>query len=199
MRAAFVFAFTADGPMPNAGGVPKFLRWGQNRAAQRLWCSIMRLLASNRVRGEFGRTGAMSLLLRRHLQAHATRASHHTRPVPLIQACFFATSFRRMVSARRHSQGGDCGSDSFLAEPEFPHRLDAAGPILFGRLRYPVVNSKRFCGGRCPRGPCGRCLACRDRIQQCWCLRYIGVSSGCFGPPSLGIGNHFARRNQASK
>ena len=111
----------------------------------------------------------------------------------------FSSSFRRMMSARRHSQGGDCGSDSFLAEPEFPHRLDAAGPVLFGRLRYPAVNSKRFCGGRCPRGPCGRCLACRDRIQQCWCLRYIGVSSGCFGPPSLGIGNHFARRNQASK
>ena len=111
----------------------------------------------------------------------------------------FSSSFRRMMPARRHSQGGDCGSDSFLAEPEFPHRLDAAGPVLFGRLRYPVVNSKRFCGGRCPMGPCGRCLACRDRIQQCWCLRYIGVSSGCFGPPSLGIGNHFARRNQASK
>ena len=126
--------------------------------------------------------------------AHAGVALRSASPV--YSGLLFAASFRRMMPARRHSQGGDCGSDSFLAEPEFPHRLDAAGPVIFGRLRYPVVNSKRFCGGRCPRGPCGRCLACRDRIRQCWCLRYIGVSSGCFGPPSLGIENHFARRNQ---
>ena len=32
MRAAFVFAFTDDGPMPNAGGMPKFLRWGHAEA-----------------------------------------------------------------------------------------------------------------------------------------------------------------------
>ena len=51
----------------------------------------------------------------------------------------FSSSFRRMMPARRHSQGGDCGSDSFLAEPEFPHRLDAAGPVLFGR---PVSGSQ---------------------------------------------------------
>ena len=57
-------------PMPNAGGVPEFLRWGhgealsgsewvslfalgQNRAEQRLWRSITRLLAGC----GFGRNG----------------------------------------------------------------------------------------------------------------------------------------------
>ena len=64
----------------------------------------------------------------------------------------FSSSFRRMMSARWHSQGGDCGSDSFLAEPEFLHRLDAAGPFLFGRLRYPVVNSKHFLRRALPKG-----------------------------------------------
>ena len=54
---------------PRLGLVPESLRWGHGgplgeslrhslprvwkRATQRLWCSIMRLLASNRVRGEF--------------------------------------------------------------------------------------------------------------------------------------------------
>ena len=54
--------------MANAGGVPEFLRWGHGEplsesslgscafglktSLQWLWCSIMRLLASNCVRGE---------------------------------------------------------------------------------------------------------------------------------------------------
>ena len=47
----------------------------------RLWCSIMRLLVSNRVRGEFGRTREMSLLLR-HLTAlrSGTRVWFHRYP-----------------------------------------------------------------------------------------------------------------------
>ena len=63
------FPYLAIRPMANAGEGPKFFHWGHagpltdslrvfvpwgwKRAAQRLWCSIMRLLASNRVRGEF--------------------------------------------------------------------------------------------------------------------------------------------------
>ena len=55
--------------MATAVGCPESLRWGHgeawelaqriscleagNGATQRLWCSIMRLLASYRVRGEF--------------------------------------------------------------------------------------------------------------------------------------------------
>ena len=55
--------------MANAGECPKSLRWGHGEpliesslafsalgletSLQWLWCSIMRLLASNRVRGEF--------------------------------------------------------------------------------------------------------------------------------------------------
>ena len=52
----------------------------------RLWCSIMRLLASNRVRGEFWRTREASRLWRRHLTAlrSGTRAlrSHCTNNPP---------------------------------------------------------------------------------------------------------------------
>ena len=128
---------------------------------------------------------------------HAGVAPHSA--ISVDSGILFATSFGRVVSARRHAQRRQGALDVLGGEPNLLQRLDALRFFLFGRLRYPVVNSKRFCGGRCPMGPCGRCLACRDRIQQCWCLRYIGVSSGCFGPPSLGIGNHFARRNQASK
>ena len=64
------FPSLAIRPMANVGGVSEFLRWshaeafsksvrefplpwGWKRASVRLWCSIMRLLASNRVRGEF--------------------------------------------------------------------------------------------------------------------------------------------------
>ena len=70
--------------------VPKFLRWGHgeawelaqrvscieagNGATQRLWRCVMRLLANNRVRGEFGRTREPSRL-RRQLPTHATRST----------------------------------------------------------------------------------------------------------------------------
>ena len=151
---------------------------GLHRTLERLGCSVLR------PKGLCGRRTRFELLPVIDWGHPAERG---------LWECILIKQDDGTVCYRSVVGGGDCGSDSFLAEPEFPHRLDAAGPVLFGRLRYPVVNSKRFCGGRCPRGPCGRCLACRDRIQQCWCLRYIGVSSGCFGPPSLGIGNHFAR------
>ena len=77
-------------PMANAGACPKFLRWGHagpliesslafcalwlETSLHRLWRSIMRLLASNRVRGEFGRTREVSLSWRR-LSIHATRST----------------------------------------------------------------------------------------------------------------------------
>ena len=43
MRAAFVFAFTADGPMPNAGGVPRFLRWGHAEPLSESWVASLPL------------------------------------------------------------------------------------------------------------------------------------------------------------
>ena len=94
--------------MANAGEVPKFLRWGHGgplgeslrhslprvwkRATQRLWCSIMRLLASNRVRGEFGRVREASLLWWQ-LRTHATRSSPYARPALLVQVCFLLLRF----------------------------------------------------------------------------------------------------------
>ena len=60
-QSVFVFSSTAVGPMANAGGVPRFLRWGHGGplgeswvaslprgpepSLQRLWCSGTRLLA----------------------------------------------------------------------------------------------------------------------------------------------------------
>ena len=89
--------------MANVGGVPQFLRWGHGgplgeswvasvplgwkRATQRLWCSIMRLLAGNRVRGEFGRVREASRVWRQ-LRTHATRAVPYARRATLTQACF---------------------------------------------------------------------------------------------------------------
>ena len=109
-------------------------------SAQGLWRSIMRLLADNGVRGEFGRTREMSPLLRRHLQTHATRALPYARPAPLIQAsfCYFVWAGS---SARRHAQRGQGGFDGFVAEPCFLQPLDAVGFFLCGRLRYPVIGS----------------------------------------------------------
>ena len=59
---------------------------------QRLWCSIMRLLASNRVRGEVWRTREASRL-RWQLPTHATRALPYARPAPLIQVSFLLLRF----------------------------------------------------------------------------------------------------------
>ena len=64
----------------------------RNRAVQRLWCSIVRLLASNRVRGEFGRVREASRLWR-HLRTHATRVVPCTRPALLVQASFLLLRF----------------------------------------------------------------------------------------------------------
>ena len=60
---------------------------GLETGLQRLWCSIMRLLASNRVRGEFGRVREASRVWR-HLRTHATRSSPYARPATLIQVSF---------------------------------------------------------------------------------------------------------------
>ena len=94
--------------MANVGWVPESLRWGhaealceslrllclgvRNRAVQRLWCSIMRLLASNRVRGDFGRVREVSRLWR-HLPTHATRGAPYARPALLVQVCFLLLRF----------------------------------------------------------------------------------------------------------
>ena len=88
--------------MANVGGVPESLRWGHaeplseswvfsasgpETSVQWLWCSIMRLLASNRVRGEFGRVREASRVWRQ-LRTHATRAVPYARRATLTQACF---------------------------------------------------------------------------------------------------------------
>ena len=79
-------------------------RWGPGRvlggffalrietSLQRLWCSIMRLLASNRVRGEFGRVREASRVWRQ-LRTHATRSSPYARPALLVQVCFLLLRF----------------------------------------------------------------------------------------------------------
>ena len=75
----FVFPPSAVELMANAGECPKSLRWGHGEALSEsivillpeagneqhrgFWRSIMRLLASNRVLGEFWRTREVSLLL----------------------------------------------------------------------------------------------------------------------------------------
>ena len=65
---------------------------GPETGLQRLWCSIMRLLASNRVRGEFGRVREASRVWRQ-LRTHATRSSPYARPALLVQVCFLLLRF----------------------------------------------------------------------------------------------------------
>ena len=57
-----------------------------------------------------------------------------------------ASSFGRMSSAWRYSQGSHCGSDAFVAEPEFPHCLDRTGAFLSRGFRYPVIGSDHVVG-----------------------------------------------------
>ena len=64
----------------------------------------------------------------------------------------FATSFRRVVSARRDSQRRQGGFTGLVAEPCFLQRLYALVLSLFGRFRYPVIGSDHVIGsGSLPR------------------------------------------------
>ena len=66
--------------------------------------------------------------------------------IPVDSGLLFATSFRRVVSARRDSQRGQGAFDVLGGEPNFLQCLDALVFFFFGRLGYPIVGSDRVIG-----------------------------------------------------
>ena len=58
----------------------------------------------------------------------------------------FATSFGRVVSARRHAQRRQGAFDVLGGEPNLLQRLDALSFFFFGRFRYPVIGSDDVIG-----------------------------------------------------
>ena len=64
----------------------------------------------------------------------------------LDSGILFATSFRRVVSARRDSQRRQGALDDVVAEPCFLQRLDDVRFPIWGWLRYPVVGSDDVVG-----------------------------------------------------
>ena len=75
---------------------------------------------------------------------HAGGALHSASSVD--SGLLFATSFRRVVSARRHAERRQGALDSVVAEPCFLQRLYALVLSLFGRFRYPVIGSDDVVG-----------------------------------------------------
>ena len=123
-----------------------FSPWAWKRATQRLWPTIMWLLADNGVRGEFGRTREPIPLLRCHLQTHATRGSHHTQPSPLIQASFLLLRLGGWCPPGGTPNVDKAFSILSLVNPICCNACMHCAFSLFGRFRYPVVGSDHVVG-----------------------------------------------------
>ena len=76
--------------------------------------------------------------------AHVGVAPHSASSVD--SGLLFATSFGRVVSARRHAQSRQGALDVLGGEPNLLQRLDALRFCFFGRFRYPVIGSDDVIG-----------------------------------------------------
>ena len=86
-----------------------------------------------------------SLLVARR-RRHAPRCCQILGLLCLLKSPGLASSFGRVVSARRYAQRRHGGFDGFAREPNLLQRLYAMRSFFCGRFWYPVVGSDHVIG-----------------------------------------------------